>query len=32
MVAAVADLHGGTVRVESPPGGGTLTEVALPAR
>ncbi|MFJ2211126.1 sensor histidine kinase [Streptomyces sp. NPDC101062] len=30
IVAAVADLHGGTVRVESPPGRGTLVEVVLP--
>ncbi|MFJ2443740.1 sensor histidine kinase [Streptomyces sp. NPDC087658] len=30
IVAAIADLHGGTVRVDSPPGGGTLVEVALP--
>ncbi|WP_329213908.1 HAMP domain-containing histidine kinase [Streptomyces sp. NBC_01485] len=32
IVAAVADLHGGAVSVESPPGGGTLVEVTLPAR
>ncbi|WP_256251752.1 cell wall metabolism sensor histidine kinase WalK [Streptomyces sp. yr375] len=32
IVAAVADLHGGTVRAQSPPeGGGTLIEVRLPA-
>ncbi|MFJ5309253.1 sensor histidine kinase [Streptomyces sp. NPDC088350] len=30
IVAAVADLHGGTVRVESPVDGGTLIEVTLP--
>ena len=30
IVAAVADLHGGTVRVESPADGGTLVEVTLP--
>ncbi|WP_406437139.1 HAMP domain-containing histidine kinase [Streptomyces sp. NBC_01613] len=30
IVAAVADLHGGTVRVEGPVGGGTLVEVTLP--
>ncbi|MCX4555611.1 HAMP domain-containing histidine kinase [Streptomyces phaeochromogenes] len=30
IVAAVADLHGGTVRVDSPPGGGTLVELTLP--
>ncbi|MEV1067115.1 ATP-binding protein [Streptomyces sp. NPDC050263] len=30
IVAAVADLHGGTVRVECPADGGTLVEVALP--
>ncbi|MGW1785341.1 sensor histidine kinase [Streptomyces sp. NPDC002143] len=31
IVAAIADLHSGTVRVESPTGGGTLIEVVLPA-
>ncbi|MFD9195318.1 sensor histidine kinase [Streptomyces phaeochromogenes] len=32
IVAAIAELHSGTVRVESPPGEGTLVEVSLPAR
>ncbi|MEW1719145.1 HAMP domain-containing sensor histidine kinase [Streptomyces sp. NPDC093109] len=31
IVAAVADLHGGTVRVESPESGGTRVEMTLPA-
>ncbi|SES49549.1 two-component system, OmpR family, sensor kinase [Streptomyces sp. yr375] len=32
IVAAIADLHGGTVHVQSPPDGGTLIEVTLPTR
>ncbi|MFC4649023.1 ATP-binding protein [Streptomyces mangrovi] len=30
IVAAIADLHGGTLHIDSPSGRGTLIEVTLP--